>query len=153
MIVVKKPTPKEVGPFTFFIVAIILLGLIFVIDFFRREGQLYDDRVSNFVESLVPEQATDVRYIVQSAFQSSRLKIRFTIPASSLSDFIEDFCPGMKLIDGGYISIYNDESMDWWRPEDAQIYSIGGCVQNNIEVHRVLIDKTNPQEFLVYIRA
>lgn len=105
----------------------------------------------NILETIVPGSADDIHYTSTSGFQSVHTKIRFTLPSEALREFILGFCPDMKFRDGGYIPLRNDETLNWWKPEDIKIYSIGSCVEQNIEIYSIVIDKSNSQYYIVYV--
>lgn len=144
--VTKKPWSYIFAVFVMFCLVLILVFLILLQRFSKP-----NDNLKKLVEDIVPKQATDIRYTSYSAFQSTRSMLRFTLHSSGLSDFIENFCPGMELTEGGYNFLYNEKNIDWWKPEDAKVYFAGRCVRNNIAIYQLLVDKTNPDAFLIYI--
>jgi len=128
---------------------IAILGLISTT---QTTTQSYNLTAEAYINSVVPEYATDIRVSHQTAFQSVRTKLRFTIPSTELSNFIENYCPDNSITEGGYISLLNDDHIEWWIPEEAEVYMTGGCVRDNIEIYRVLIDITTSQFYVVYMR-
>jgi hypothetical protein len=105
----------------------------------------------NTLATIVPQSAYDIRYATLSVFQSVHTHVRFTLLSSNLSNFLQGFCPDMQITDGGHITIPNEERLDWWKPEDAKIYSVGSCVEGNITIYKILIDKSDPDQFTVYV--
>jgi hypothetical protein len=101
--------------------------------------------------TIVPQGGYDIRYATLNVFQSVHTHVRFTLLSSNLSKFLQGFCPDMQITDGGHITIPNEERLDWWKPEDAKIYSVGSCVEGNITIYKILIDKSDTNHFTVYI--
>ena len=103
-----------------------------------------------FINSIIPDGATDVHEDSQSVFQGVRIRIRFTIESAELSTFLDDYCSSNNLTVGdSYVSLPEIDDLEWWRPDNAENYISGNCWRDNLQLS-MLIDTTNPPFYVIY---
>jgi hypothetical protein len=104
----------------------------------------------------IPTDATDLEYVDYNiALQEAAINVRFRTKAVSLDEFLRRLGFTLPLEENLYPFHKNDmdiiEYFPWWTPQNAKKYAGATFSKGPQEYWSVLIDKTDPDQYTIYI--
>lgn len=103
------------------------------------------------IDVQLPESASDVHNVGYAYWQSRIIGVRFQIPPHELDGFLTNLGFTGQLQKGLYpFDSPELASEDWWTPREAEDY-YGASFTQPETFYDLLIDKTNPSQFVVYL--
>jgi len=99
---------------------------------------------------IVPPSAREIHAVI-SGFRELDTWVRFDLPASELTSFIETtYCESPLVSTAPELHTQGDLSPDWWDPHKATdlVMCKGG---HSFLRQRILVDRTDPQVFTVFV--
>lgn len=141
-----------------------ILGLLYIRSIFNDvplatpfDREWVDSRggINLLMKNAIPHDATAIVYSGYSIMQAASAQARFKIPAGKLPELLnglgftepleQGLCPFRQLC---------ENSLDWWRPQDAQVYA-GGQVYSGLAAagteYNVMVDMTDSETHIIYV--
>ncbi|MCA0458692.1 MAG: hypothetical protein LCI00_32360 [Chloroflexi bacterium] len=113
--------------------------------------------LERYLRTSLPADISDLEFADYNiAIQEAAISVRFKSNKSTVELFLEEIGFSNSLEEYYYPSfhqtgIFISNYFDWWKPEEAKIYSGGQISKGSQEFWMVLVDKTNPESYIVYL--
>jgi hypothetical protein len=108
----------------------------------------------------LPATARDINYWRQKPDWYEVL-VRFTVDMAELEQTLNSVeheinrCISRAKIDGYMPDFYVSNTLEWWNPQEAEIFEGVSCLNENEDYYggnkHIMVDLTNPNEAVVYI--
>ena len=110
-----------------------------------------------FLKAPLPINISDLKFVDYNiAIQEAAISVRFEANESTVEAFLKQI--GFRLpLEENYYPLFHQNAafisdyFDWWNPKAATVFSGGQISKGSQEYWMVLVDKTNPDLYIVYL--